>query len=387
MALLTLAAAAACALAVGARAFQDEKPRPTRLSLKLVMYEGAGPTFYALGDADGAGGGAVAKNFRSLASARFRSAPVHTLVINFSRKGDGARAVVYAQSGADESFREEKVAEYVMGEGDEYAVAQLSAYGVEPLRLGVVRRAEVELKPPSVQNRTRAVEVVEIKIHEDAPSFELTLKNVSTRDVSAVEIEERRGWEPKGAPPLFNWKSLPLIKPGKTFKVVLEFGWNSKLAPEGHVVEPADTVVINSALFSDGGYEGSSLFAAQAQAFRVGRRAQLERALEVMRGWDEPPAYDTREVAKELASKVLAFECAAEWETVTELAGRYSISQGAELDRIKSYVEEGMQWQRSALMRELIPFVRNEYPSSDPRALRDWMKATRERFELMLAGV
>lgn len=359
----------------------------TRLSLKLIMQDGAEPSFYPLGDAEGAGGNVLVGNISSLPSARFRGEPVHTLVMSFSRKGDGARVTVYVQGGRGESFREEKVDEFGLDEGFDYAVAKLADYGVRPIRVGVVRRADVELKPPAVRNRTQAVEVSEIKIHEEVPSFELLLKNVSDRDVAAVEIQERRGLMPKGAPPLFDWKSMPLIKPGGTFKVVLEFGWNSKAAPEGHVVEPADTVYVNSVLFSDGGYEGSSLFAAHAQAFKAGRRTQLARALEIVGGWEEQPGPDTGSVARELGARINALECAAEWEAATELAGRYSISQGEELGEIKNSVEAGMCWQRTALLREVIPAAASQQPSYEPRAVRAWVKATREKFEQMLSGI
>jgi hypothetical protein len=263
----------------------------------------------------------------------------------------------------------------------------LADYGIEPLRVAVVRRAEVKLTPPRVENRTSAVEVTAIDVHENVPSFELTLRNASDKNIRAVEIREMRGRMSKGPPPLFDWRGMSLIEPGKTWKVTLEFGWNSKMTPEGHAVEPPDRVVINSVLFSDGGYEGDSLFAARAEAFKSGRRIQLTRLLEIMREWGEPPGIDTREVARELGARVEALECTAEWTAVTELAGLYPLLRGEELDKVKSSIEAGMEWQRSAVLNELKGFVTADNPASDPRVLRKWMKTRREKYEQLLAGI
>jgi hypothetical protein len=140
-------------------------------------------------------------------------------------------------------------------------------------------------------------------------------------------------------------------------------------------------------LFSDGGYEGDSLFAARAEAFKSGRRIQLTRLLEIMREWGEPPGIDTREVARELGARVEALECTAEWTAVTELAGLYPLVRGEELDKVKSSIEAGMEWQRSAVLNELKGFVTADNPASDPRVLRKWMKTRREKYEQLLAGI
>ena len=363
-------------------------PEQTRakLSLRVVIFERAAPTFYPLPDGDKSGSAAVIGAFGRLPSARLLGGPpVDTIQLNFAREGDGARVTVYAYRGSEAARESLRVAEYLVGEGREYAVSQLAAYGVEPVRLSVVRRVEVELVPPRVESRARSVEVGEIKTHPEVPSFELVLRNVSDKDLRAVEIEEYRGWMPKGAPPAYDWKSSTPVKSGKTWSVTLEFGWNGKATPEGHAVEPPDRVVIRSALFADGSYEGDSQFAALAEAFREGRRVQLRRVLEMMRGLGE--SADGYAAARELAPRVETLECSAEWSAVTEFAGRYAAMRGEELDKIKSQMEAGMRFQRAAVLAELNAFAAPSPAATNPEVARKWWQALIEKYEKSLPAV
>ncbi|HEX6184665.1 MAG TPA: hypothetical protein VFZ44_12345 [Pyrinomonadaceae bacterium] len=382
---LNLGRALAACLLASLTAAAQEQPR-VRLSLRVVVFAGAAPTFYPLPDKDKAGSGAVIGNLRKLPSARLMGGlPVDSVTLNFSREMGGARVAVFAHRGSEQARESIKVAEQVVGEGREYAVTQLAAYGVEPLSFSVVRRADVELTPPRVDSRARSVEVAEIKVHPEVPSFALVLRNASDKDLRAVEIEEYRGWMRKGPPPAYDWRFAAPVKPGKTWTVTLEFGWNGKASAEGHTVEPPDSVVIRSALFTDGSYEGDSQFAARAEAFREGRRVQLGRVLELMReleGWPDGQA-----ATRELMARIQMLECVAEWTAVTEFAGRYGAARGEELDRIKSQMEAGMSSQRGAALGMLNTFITRAPAASDPGAARQWLNALREQYEKSLPSL
>ena len=371
-----------------AAAQSPQEPEPARFSLMVRTSPADAPSFYPLGDKEGAGSSAVIGGLRKLPSARLLGgAPVDTLALNFFRQGEAARVTVYVHRGGESARESIRVAELFVGAGRAYAVTQLTAYGVEPLVLSVVRRAGVELKPPRVENRTTAVEVAEVKVHPEVPSFELVLRNVSEKELRALEIEEYRGWQRKGPPPMYDWKAASPVKPGGTLRVTLELGWNSKAGAGGHAVEPPDRVVIGAALFKDGSHEGNSLFAARAEAFREGRRVQLGRVLGLLRETAELPGVEAAAAARELAARVALLECVAEWADVTEFAGRYALARGEELDRIKSQMEEGMRWQRSAVHYEQTSFAARDSGTPYPRAAGGWLKALLEKYERLLPGV
>ncbi len=382
----TAFALAACLLAAHAAAAQaPQREPPVRLSLKVVFGARGAPTFYPLPDEDKKGSGAVF-GVGGLSSARLLGGPpVDTLSLGFAREGDGARVTVYVHRGSEAGRESLKVAECFVGEGQGYTLSQLASYGVEPVSLSVVRRVEVELAPPRVENRTKAVEVSEVKVHPEAPSFELVLRNASDKDVRAVELEEYRGMERKGPPPMYNWRDAPPLKPGKTFSVTLEFGWNGKATAEGHAVEPPDRVNIRSVLFTDGTYEGGSLFAAHAEAFREGRRVQLKRVLGMFGESGEAPA--DYAFIQGLVTRVEMLDAAADWPAVNEFAGRYNLTNGQELERLKREIEEGMRRQREIVLGDLNNFLRQASSTSDPAAAQRWLKTMREAGEKLLNDI
>lgn len=380
------AALTLCLLAaLAASAQTPQSGTPAKLSLRVAIGPRGEPSFYPLPDEDGRGSGA-SYGIGQLASAGPLSGPpVDTVTVKFVREGSGARVVIYVNRGSGESRESIKLAECVLGEWQECEATQLAAYGVEPFHLSVVRRAEVELVPPSVYNRTKAVEVGEIKIHPEAPSFELVLRNASDKDVRAVEIEEYRGMMPKGPPPMYDWKSMAPVKPGKTWSVTLEFGWNGKATQEGHAVEPPDRVHIRSVLFTDGTYEGDSFFAAHAEALREGRRVQLRRVLEMFGESGETPA--DYAFVQGLALRVGMLESTAEWPTVNAFAERYHMPVGQELERLKSQIESGMQLQRGLILADLNTFLKQASSAPDPAATQRRLKQIREGYEKLLADI
>lgn len=364
-----------------------QEKHAAKLSVRLVIYDGAAPAYYPLAD-DGSGMGAVIKNFKRLPPSPWKSyAQIETLTLLLVRDGSRARVSVFIPNETEGYPESGKVAECLLDEGGECVMTQLLVRGVEPFRVGVVRRVETKLAPPQVVNRTLGVEVTSVEVREAGPSFELTLHNASGKEIRAVEIEERRGWESKGSPPRYEWKKMELIKPDEAWKVLIEFGWNLKSEQGGHAVEPPDRIIIKSVLFSDGSYEGETSFAARAEALKTGRRAQLTRVLEILREYGDQPGADVRETAREIALKVAMLECTADWTSVAELAGRFNLSSGRVFDDIKSSMEEGMELQRAAVLGHLKDLNASVPADANGRAFHGWLKKWREAYEKMLARI
>lgn len=385
---LALTIAACLLLPSSVEGQEPAGPRPTKLSLKMIIFDGAAPTFYPVPDKDSGGGSGVTKDFRRTPSVRWVSgAQVEAVGVYFKRDGAGVRVSAYAYFGEKEPREGVQVADCFLSEGQECVVSRLSGYGVEPMRLGVVRRAEVELSPPRVDNRTRAVEVTGIDVNEDEPSFVLKMRNASEKHIRAIEIKEMRGWQPKGSPPNFDWKVMRAIKPGEAWQVKLEFGWNSKAGEQGHTIEPPNRVLIGSVLFTDGTYEGDSAFAARAEAYKSGRRALLARVLDIMREAEEAPAGDVRDAARQIGVRVEMLSCTVEWGAVVELAGRYSAMTHWQLEEIKSSVEAGMERQRSEVLNEMRRYANAPVPPAEPDKVGAWVKTWRERCAQVLAGI
>lgn len=354
-----------------------------KLSVKLTIVEGAPPSYYPLADEKDGGGAAIFDSFRRLPGPQPSVAQlIEQVSVSFRREGEGARFAVYVHVRDGALPDGGKVAEFTLAEGAEHSVTQLAGYGIEPIKVGLVRRAEVKLSPPRVENRTTGLEVAAVKVLEKELKFELVLRNVSQKSISAVEIDEYRGWERKGGPPHFDWKSRPPLKPGEEWKAVLEVGWNYKMTEEGHALQPADKVLIAAVVYTDGSHEGNTYFAARAAAFESGRVRQLSRVLDIMREWGE--AFDPAAAVLDFGPRVEALDCTAEWAEVVALGERFHGPHGRQLDELKSSVEAGMAWQRRAALQELRGVAVE--PATDPAGLALRLKEWRKYYERRLAG-
>ena len=362
-----------------------------KLSLKVIIFEGSAPTYYPLGDKEKSGTGAVIRDFRRL---QWRpplggEAPVYSVTLGFHREDGRARVRVSVHYDPDSSMDEVKVGEYTVGEGEEYTVAELASYGVEPLRLGLVRRVAVKLSPPHVVNHLRSVEVTAIDIHEEEPSFELKLRNVSEKSIRAVEIRESRGDAFKGNPQQYVGEGKFTVAPGATLRAKLEFGWNHKATPEGHAVEPPDRVTISSVLFTDGSYEGAAGYATRMAAEGLGGKTQLLRALKIMGEWRAIPGLGLRDALTELRSRIGALGYEPEASHLDELTRRYPELSPGELEDMKNSVRAGMKKVRADLLSELKRHIRVARPEMDAEAgarwIDAWLKGRRDLYERVLA--
>lgn len=391
---MKLRSALALALIVAANLFlvaaifaSSPHKAPLKLSLKVVIFEGSSYTFYPLGDDDGFEMGAVIKDFRRLP---WYQPPeddelIHSVSLRFKREETRARVTVFVHR-EDDAIKGEKIAEYVVAAGEECSVAELANYGIEPLRVGVIRRAEVRYLPPRVYSKAPSVEVVAVDARENVPSFELTLRNASEKRIKAVEIKEFRGEAPKGSPMLPNGVGKMFIAPGETWKVSLEFGWTHKVIAAGHLLEPPDRAVINSVVFSDNSYEGDVVYVANRSAIELGAKAQMERIVKLMREWRVLPDVSALEAARSLRAQIKALTVEAEASHLEELKGRYPALSAGEIEKVKAGFAEGAKWARSMARSDLKQVIKaiNAETSADTFGL--WLRQRRAAYEHILAS-
>lgn len=88
-----------------------------------------------------------------------------------------------------------------------------------------------------------------------------------------------------------------------------------------------------------------------------------------------------------LTQRVELLETSADWTAVNAFAERYGVSNGEELGRLKGLMESGMQIQRAAALAELHSFLGHQVQASDAAWAQRWVKAMRERYEILLRGV
>src|SRR6266404_4007254 len=85
---------------------------------------------------------------------------------------------------------EKDVAVYTLREGEEIRVRELTQFGVEPFGVKLVRATSSDTNLPSVISNAKSIELVTIQANlSTLPSYRLALRNVSSKNVSAIGLE------------------------------------------------------------------------------------------------------------------------------------------------------------------------------------------------------
>lgn len=140
---------------------------------------------------NGAGGEAV--SFRRIKSWKSSSGepPVVSLIVKIGREDD---IVIAHLSVRLANEKEVPVGTYRLREEETVETEELSKFGLEPLVLKVVK-AKPSFKEPSppiqplLENKSKFIEIV--NFYREAPpseSFRLTLRNVSTKNITALDL-------------------------------------------------------------------------------------------------------------------------------------------------------------------------------------------------------
>jgi hypothetical protein len=376
--LMSIAAPLACGPVAAQSSGQEPAPK---LSLKLITFEGAQPAYLPVGDSEGKGGGFVVTHFRKMAFSPTPEVTAHIvgISVNYSREGDGVRMRMSVQGGVDSVMELERLAEHFIGEGEEYSVNELAGYGIEPIRLGVVRRADIKLPPPAVVNRTRSVEVMSVGLAEGGAWFKLTLRNATDKRIRLIELGTVNG---NGVTDSRRSEKIggQLVMPGETWEAGVGFEWNNTVTRAGHIPDPPDKVILSSVLFADGGYDGDVNFAARESALRLGRKLQLERVFDILREWDASSDASVRESEKSFGAKVRALDSVAPASAVEQIMSSYPALQAGDDEKMKTFIEGGMEWQQQLTLAESTRSLKLGGPRLDERAVGEWLTIRRAAY-------
>jgi hypothetical protein len=233
-------------------------------------------------------------------------APLAAVRLAAAREGDAVRLKVLAVF--DDTFptdapgpkygeRVEEVADVLAREGETVTVEAFRDLGAEPLVLKLARSGPEQEMPPvpapaQAVSRLKSIEVVGYATegtHMERGT--LTLMNLSQKGVVALELAVP---EQRYTQTLQPMPGRVLVAPGVSYQTQVSFGRSARRTPHG--VEPApqaEALVVTSAVFEDGSYEGDTRGAAKMVAWQRGRLAQFARALALVQGALAAPGPET----------------------------------------------------------------------------------------------
>lgn len=178
----------------------------------------------------------------------------------------------------------EVVADYTLSEKPVLLDA-LKTVGIVPFELRLVRAPTTVAALPTVINSTRSLVVTVEAVAAALPSFRVKVTNSSSKPVLGIAYvtmadgRRRNIAAPRGR----NGNSL--IDVSQTFEFTMPYPLKAVrgAVSEGPVPETGAELKIQSAVFSDGSYEGEAGPAARILGAKLGEKVQLNRILSLLR--------------------------------------------------------------------------------------------------------
>ncbi|HEX8746968.1 MAG TPA: hypothetical protein VF717_07190 [Pyrinomonadaceae bacterium] len=313
--------------------------------------------------------------------------PVRAVDIATRMEGEAVRVIVSVHVGEKFHERQDPVESYLLRENERLVVDKLKAFGVEPFELAVVRVAPQNASLPTVNNRTRSVRLLNVRIQDETiPVLVLTVLNASDKNIVALSIDSFINGRPGISGGAQKDESQVVIAAGATYEYKQPFNYTAQPTGSGYTMDtpPSQTVLIKTALFEDGTYEGDVMEAAELKAFRLGHRKQLEQILPLYEQALESTEPDAAAVLDKLRAKVAALGTDADLAALNNLlSGFQALPQGGRTS-FKSAVEVTMFGLKKETLREIDLFRRQQGAAPDREAARGWLSANKERFQKWL---
>lgn len=315
--------------------------------------------------------------------------PVRAVNVLARMEGDAVRVNVSVFRGKKSHEKEEQVATFLARENEKVIVTELKRWGVVPYEVTPVRVASSALgSPPQVVNKTKSIEVVNIEPVRSAPaSFRLVLRNLSTKYVSAVHIEVLKNNRRELSAMPAGEEGRPLIEPGETWKAP-DYGL-VKIEPTsaGYVLSSANgqTVVIATAVFQDGSYEGDVRSAVSFRGYVAGRKQQLARVIALFKSASETGDGDVAAGMAKLRAQVSSLAIDADpgdIEKVLTDIQTYGPNINADA---RGAIEAALTSIRRNVLGEIDSFKEEHHENLEGAAFHKWLSLTRERYENWLS--
>jgi hypothetical protein len=376
-------ALALCLLAAGAASAQDVSPKPPSLALVIGGAKGSQVSLTPVPPTGGATQWLTV--FERLPGWKEPEGALPIMAVRFARRMDGGRANIRVTIHRGVKFYdvEEFVSEYSASAGETYLVKELERFGIKPIEFSVVKTLEVEPGAVAARFQTRSLEAVRVVIDQKLSVVRLVLRNLSPKDVIALKLETRRGASILGTMWPLGAEGRPIVGAGGVGEVTMGCGNLGERKGDGYAPAWPDTVVVASALFSDGSYEGELQAASHAAANYAGYRIYIERVLELVRQTLDSNDADEPGAAARFKKGVLALGRDADAYTVDEIYNAYPGLAEGERELLKGEIEVPMSWVRQDVLARVAPFEANGV--SGKVTFRSWLAAYEKTLDEWLA--
>ena len=236
------------------------------------------------------------------------SPPIRAVKFEPQFNGETADVRVTLLRGVAGIEREDLVGVYRVGVGEQKKLNDLRAAGIEPFTITLINTVLPIPPPPSFANNTKAIEIVSVLAESrPRPAYRITFRNLSDKSVQALRVTTTFDGRP-GISALFSGdEGRPLIEVGGTVEELVHVA-----VPQRTVtgftpgIASANTVHIQTAVFSDLSFEGAVDTACMFETFVIGRKVWLTQVLPLLDRQLSENFVDHIEAARQFREKVEA---------------------------------------------------------------------------------
>ena len=371
-------------LACAARAQQHSAP--TYLALEVYPDKTKPPAFVAVPRDASSRSGTWFGRFRKVPGwTANEELPVYAVDIQPRLAGNVVRVSVVVFLGKKHE-EEKEIAVYTLRQDEKISVEELAQFGVEPFEIILRNVTPPMANIPRVVSKAGSIELVSIEPNRSTlASFKLTVRNLSSKNASALHVRVMRGESTRISHMPQGKDGRPLILAGDVGQVLERAEIVVAEKPGGYEpTYPADQIIeISTAVFEDGSFEGDVDDAAQFRAFQKGRKFQLTQVVDLL----QVALNDESKPAAALASlrrQVSSLGLKADVKSMQELETEFANVPVKPKRNLKTAVEVAMNGVRRDLL-DLIEEFRTKNPNPDFKDLRAWLVETKKRYEAWLA--
>ncbi|HKC62115.1 MAG TPA: hypothetical protein VKB86_00690, partial [Pyrinomonadaceae bacterium] len=219
------------------------------------------------------------------------------------------------------------------------------------------------------------------------PSYKLQLRNLSNKSIIALGINLmvnnrlRKSGTPRGQ------EGRPLIEAGSIYNHNISAAYNAQSAPGGYVPDapPNQEIIITTAVFADGSYEGDAQTAAAVRGFRMGEKIQMQKLLPLIQDALNETGVDVSQAIEKFRTRVASLSNEADADAVSNLQQAFpSLNQKVKAD-LKTSIEVSLNGVKFDLLKSLQQFEKADSQSLSAADFHAWLGQTKERYEQWLA--
>jgi hypothetical protein len=356
---------------------------PTHLALEIHLFPDQKPAYAVVQPAGSAPQGMWTPRFRRIQNWQTPAGalPVSEVFFKSVVAGDVVRVWVSVFVGRHE--QEKPVTSFTLHDGEKTTVSELTGFGLEPVEVALIRLVPNIANPAQVVSNAGSIQVVALQAKfATLPTRRLTLRNLSSKNVSALMVRLLQGGRPKLSSLPQGKEGEPLIVAGGTLELDEATGFQATLTPEGYLPDNSDDQIIEiqTAVLTDGSFEGDIEPAKEFRAFVKGRKIQLKKVADLFQKMLTEEPLDAGVAIETLKQEVVELKIDPEPTAIAEVYREFPT-----LDpRLRISVSRPIQVAMTGIRRQVLEDI-NEFQVShrtlDHGLFHQWLLDSERRCE------